>query len=281
MKKKIIAMAATVMVLANSMTVLAAPEQVEVNGETFTSDSEFYARNNPDVVAALGTSKEALLQHYVSYGRAEGRAAYQTDAAEPAATLAVPNDEPRPVKAEFHQGKDLSSIREFVYDENGRKVAELEYQNDTGSGKGLNLAFRREYSYDANGNLIGETEYLVRTGGTTYSLQYDGKGNVTYEYRSLRNSTSTYTYDYNESGKPTVSYRTHDGVTSLDTQYTYDSNGRLTQKADDIVTITYSYDKKGRLIKESSDNGTYTYSYDKQGRLSKVTEPNGVMIYYY
>lgn len=91
----------------------------------------------------------------------------------------------------------------------------------------------------------------------------------------------SYTYDYNESGKPTVSYRTHDGITSLDTQYTYDSNGRLTQKADDIVTITYSYDKKGRLIKESSDNGTYTYSYDKQGRLSKVTEPNGVMIYYY
>ncbi len=36
-------------------------------------DAEYYASMNPDVVKAVGTSKEALYQHYINYGKAEGR----------------------------------------------------------------------------------------------------------------------------------------------------------------------------------------------------------------
>ena len=36
-------------------------------------DPDYYAANNPDVVAVIGTSPEALYQHYLSYGRMEGR----------------------------------------------------------------------------------------------------------------------------------------------------------------------------------------------------------------
>lgn len=38
-------------------------------------DAEFYALANPDVAAALGTNPSALYQHYIQYGKAEGRLA--------------------------------------------------------------------------------------------------------------------------------------------------------------------------------------------------------------
>lgn len=36
-------------------------------------DAAYYARTYPDVVAALGTNADVLYQHYVQYGKAEGR----------------------------------------------------------------------------------------------------------------------------------------------------------------------------------------------------------------
>ena len=56
--------------LASSITAFAAPE-VMPDGGLF--DAEYYAQNNPDVVAAFGTDKELLYSHYVNCGRAEGR----------------------------------------------------------------------------------------------------------------------------------------------------------------------------------------------------------------
>ena len=63
--------------LASSMTVFAAPE-VMPDGGVF--DAEYYAQNNPDVVAAFGTDKELLYSHYVNCGRAEGRQGFQITA---------------------------------------------------------------------------------------------------------------------------------------------------------------------------------------------------------
>lgn len=42
-------------------------------------DAEFYASKNPDVVNAVGNSKEALYDHYVSFGKSEGRMANAND----------------------------------------------------------------------------------------------------------------------------------------------------------------------------------------------------------
>lgn len=61
------------MVLNLSLTVNAAPKSMP-DGQTF--DAEFYAENNPDVTAALGTDEAALYNHYVSYGKTEGRKPY-------------------------------------------------------------------------------------------------------------------------------------------------------------------------------------------------------------
>jgi hypothetical protein len=61
---------AIVMVAGSRITVKAAPEIME-NGDVF--DAQYYAEENPDVVAVAGTGKKALYNHYVQYGEAEGR----------------------------------------------------------------------------------------------------------------------------------------------------------------------------------------------------------------
>lgn len=70
------AAAAAIMAFSSSMTAMAAPEVIQVNGENAVFDCEYYAANNPDVAAACGTDREALIQHYIAYGMKEGRAAY-------------------------------------------------------------------------------------------------------------------------------------------------------------------------------------------------------------
>lgn len=48
------------------------------DGGTF--DAEYYAQNNPDVVAILGTDANVLYQHYLTSGRLEGRKPYADNA---------------------------------------------------------------------------------------------------------------------------------------------------------------------------------------------------------
>lgn len=57
-----------------SMNVYAQPE-VMPDGGVF--DSDYYAENNPDVVAAYGYDKNMLYYHYCNFGRNEGRLPYK------------------------------------------------------------------------------------------------------------------------------------------------------------------------------------------------------------
>ena len=78
MRKKVCALLTVfTLILASSITAFAAPE-VMPDGGVF--DAEYYAQNNPDVVAAFGTDKELLYSHYVNNGRAEGRLAVAPEA---------------------------------------------------------------------------------------------------------------------------------------------------------------------------------------------------------
>ena len=78
MRKKVCTLlTAFTLTLASSITAFAAPE-VMPDGGVF--DAEYYAQNNPDVVAAFGTDKELLYSHYVNNGRAEGRLAVAPEA---------------------------------------------------------------------------------------------------------------------------------------------------------------------------------------------------------
>ena len=88
MRKRILTIAlATVMLVGSTMCVNAAPKSM-ADGGVF--DAEYYAANNPDVVAVFGTDENMLYQHYVLYGKQEGRLA-----AEPGATV-IGNVAPTP-----------------------------------------------------------------------------------------------------------------------------------------------------------------------------------------
>lgn len=72
MKKKMMMLLVMGMMLGNGMTAYATPARME-DGTLF--DSDYYAETNPDLMAAFGRNTKMLYQHYVNYGKAEGRAA--------------------------------------------------------------------------------------------------------------------------------------------------------------------------------------------------------------
>lgn len=83
-RKVVTMLAASVMgVMLCGMTAMAAP-QTMADGGIF--DAQYYAQNNPDVVAAFGTDANLLYQHYVTFGKAEGRLPYAPGTATAAAS---------------------------------------------------------------------------------------------------------------------------------------------------------------------------------------------------
>ena len=56
------------------VTALAAPKTM-ADGGTF--DAEYYTAQNPDVVASLGSDEATLYNHYLNFGKAEGRLPYE------------------------------------------------------------------------------------------------------------------------------------------------------------------------------------------------------------
>lgn len=79
MKKHFLRTVATtsLITLTFGLSVFAAPQKMS-DGNTF--DPEFYANTYPDVKAALGTDTNTLYQHYLKFGKAEGRLPYDSSA---------------------------------------------------------------------------------------------------------------------------------------------------------------------------------------------------------
>ena len=71
------AVVSAVIALTSVMPVFAAPITLP-DGTIF--DPEYYAEQNPDVVAALGTDAQMLYFHYQNFGKQEGRAPYSGEA---------------------------------------------------------------------------------------------------------------------------------------------------------------------------------------------------------
>ena len=74
--KTFLAVIAAAGILFSSVSVCAAPQTMP-DGQIF--DPVFYAATYPDVAAAMGTDPGALYQHYVQFGKAEGRLPYAID----------------------------------------------------------------------------------------------------------------------------------------------------------------------------------------------------------
>ena len=74
--KAFLAVIAAAGILFSSVSVCAAPQTMP-DGQVF--DPAFYAATYPDVAAAMGTDPAMLYQHYVQFGKAEGRLPYAVD----------------------------------------------------------------------------------------------------------------------------------------------------------------------------------------------------------
>lgn len=77
---RIIAAVLTAVILAAvpQITSQASPKKMSDGG---IFDAEYYAEQNPDVVAAVGTSEAALYNHYETVGKSEGRLPYASASA--------------------------------------------------------------------------------------------------------------------------------------------------------------------------------------------------------
>lgn len=87
LKGVMILMAAMTMALIVPVVSHAAPQTMP-DGTIF--DAEYYAANNPDVVAVMGTDAANLYAHYVFFGKNEGRLPYAGQV--PAANVISPID---------------------------------------------------------------------------------------------------------------------------------------------------------------------------------------------
>lgn len=76
MRKIIASIFAAALLLSNGITAFAATEVISADGVNTVFDAEYYTIANPDVAAAVGKGRDALVQHYISYGKAENRPAY-------------------------------------------------------------------------------------------------------------------------------------------------------------------------------------------------------------
>ena len=71
--RTIVGLGIFLLVLGMKIDAAAAPKTMPDGG---MFDAEYYAQNNPDVVAVLGTDENILYQHYLTSGRLEGRQPY-------------------------------------------------------------------------------------------------------------------------------------------------------------------------------------------------------------
>lgn len=115
MKKQILSLAlATTVAMGSGLSAEAAPARMP-DGTIF--DAEYYAQQNPDIAAALGTDAGLLYLHYQNFGKVEGR-----KPAADGARVVVPIDTENPA-GDYKVGsvygpkltkKELAEVREAV-----------------------------------------------------------------------------------------------------------------------------------------------------------------------
>ncbi len=124
------------MILTNSINVFAAPKQMP-DGTMF--DAQFYAQTYPDVANALGTDENVLYNHYVQFGKAEGRKATADSTAQAAPAQATQTNTNRNAILynskfgifEYYAGpKDANSSKEETKFVEGGGFDEVRYATD-------------------------------------------------------------------------------------------------------------------------------------------------------
>lgn len=254
MKKKIaLSVIAAAMVLSNSLTAFAAPELLEVDGQTVLFDSEYYAENNTDVTAVYGTDKNALARHYVTVGISEGRLPYA-----PGTDVSAyrPVQEKKVLKKTERYTEDGSFKEESFYDAQGNMTRTVRYDGHDG-----HLIEERFYDYDAQGNLIRDSR---SDGSYLQEYAYDDAGNQISHIIKTPSSYSEEIWRYDNYGNMIcrLSRSSPDAeMSGIRCEYEYDSQGRKIKK-------TECDNASGKIWTETE------YSYETRGDMNIVTGTN-------
>ena len=170
----------------------------------------------------------------------------------------------------------------YGLDSQGNRATE---QTDIGVNQTIELFTNR--LFDINGNLLAETNDVNFNNSIDSSITnvYDTNGNL---LSTTRVGSLAYTYDADGN---LISIR-RDSTETIITMFTYDSNGLLTRKEEDVsgdqtinLRTVYTYDLSGNLITVETDgnatgapdatvNSRVRYSYDQNGR--KISEENDI-----
>ncbi|PSF35821.1 hypothetical protein C7H19_15470 [Aphanothece hegewaldii CCALA 016] len=152
------------------------------------------------------------------------------------------------------------------------------------------------YTYDSRRNLVsttnpegqsvhettdkfGNTTSIIDALGNVTQFEYDARSNVTRQIDTFGNET-IYTYDNNGNQlTETVKVTTPNGLQTLTTNWTYDTEGRVITKTDPAGNvIRQEYDALGNLvaiIEESMSNRRTEYRYDEKNQLIETVYPDG------
>lgn len=197
----------------------------------------------------------------------------------------------------------LGRARSYEYDATDRLVrttdrteATTAYEYDaTGNLTGVEAAdgTRATYAYDSMGNLTQITDALGRVRSYTYDeennltaitspsgaveqLEYDMQSRV---QAAIAPNGATTRYDYDAlNNLVEKSYSTAPDQSVL---YSYDAEGRITDRADPTGESSFKHDELGRITAETDGQGrTLRYGYDALGNLTTLTYPDGTQVAY-
>ena len=152
---------AAIVFLSFSTGVSTAPKTMS-DGQVF--DAEFYANTYPDVKAAFGTDEAKLYEHYLVFGKAEGRLPYATavsDSVPKTNDLVIGNiDETAEKQAEMQAGYNAlpQNVKNY-YNKKNIKIyaATKDYIGTVNTRKSLGYTYM---TWDDAGNFIEATVYV-------------------------------------------------------------------------------------------------------------------------
>ncbi len=186
---------------------------------------------------------------------------------------------------------DAGNALKLTYDANGNQTgtaqgasgpsAKVTYNSDgtpaTSASPGAASGVSTNYAYgNGDGDLTRITP-PVNSSLAARSYTWDGFGRLA-TATDGNGATVTYSYD-NADRISKVQYS--DGTHEVD--YSYDSNGHVTQRIDAAGTSTYRYDDLGHLLSvvNTANGKTVTYTYDLAGALATSVDALGTVTYSY
>jgi YD repeat-containing protein len=139
------------------------------------------------------------------------------------------------------------------------------------------------YGLDAAGNRTSKTDYLA---GVTSNYAYDAIYELTGVTQGT-NTTESYNYDpvgnrLGSLGLSPYAINTSNELTStLNTTYTYDSNGNTNTKTDSSGMTTWDFENRLSSVTPPGSGGTISFKYDPFGRRIYKSSSTATSVYAY